>query len=99
MSPDSSDSKDSARIRDGKRRRKGRERDLELDDFVTPKEQAEELGALMRRSLQLYEFKERRLWDESLDTVGESERRVRVVDIGEGVEDVVGEWVEESLGD
>jgi hypothetical protein len=74
-------------------------RDLELDDFVTPQEQAEEMAEFMRRSIVTNELRERKMWDEDVDPEGEARDRVTVKDMG--VTDVqveVGEWIEEGLG-
>jgi hypothetical protein len=85
-------------VKNGKRRKQnGEERDLELDDYVTPREQAEEMAGLMRRSVVLHELGERKIWDEELDAEVESAERVRVVEIGEAVREEVGEWIEEAL--
>jgi hypothetical protein len=59
-------------------------------------EQAEEMASLMRRSVLLHEFKERRVWDEDFDAEGEAEGRVVVSGTGDE-ERVVGEWVEDVL--
>ncbi|EPE25494.1 hypothetical protein GLAREA_01406 [Glarea lozoyensis ATCC 20868] len=84
-------------VKNGKRKKaNGEERELELDDYVTPQEQAEEMAGLMRRSVQLHELGERKMWDEELDVEVESADRVRVVEIGEGVRGEVEEWIEEE---
>jgi hypothetical protein len=84
---------------------KGKKGDEE--DEITPKAQAEEMAKLMRRSVLLHEFKERKLWDEDLDPYSASEDRVQVLELSpnasEGVgneeeERVVREWIEDCLG-
>jgi hypothetical protein len=45
---------------------------------ITPKTQAEEITKLMRRSLMLHEFKDRRMWDEDLDPSAAVEERVQL---------------------
>jgi hypothetical protein len=83
---------------------KGKKGDEE--DEITPKAQAEEMAKLMRRSVLLHEFKERKLWDEDLDPYSASEDRVQVLELSpnadEGVgneeeERVVREWIEDCL--
>ncbi|KAH6685051.1 hypothetical protein F5X68DRAFT_269514 [Plectosphaerella plurivora] len=70
--------------------------------------QAEELGGLMRRSLEKIELKERMKWDEEFEDVqAEVEARVKIVDAGEPVEgqlqmndfgeDVVRRWLEGQM--
>lgn len=69
--------------------------------------QARELATVMRRSINLLEFKERKRWDFEFDDSGdEAEQRVGVADIGEaGLEFEVGErgqelaslWLEERM--
>ncbi|KAJ4155371.1 hypothetical protein LMH87_000622 [Akanthomyces muscarius] len=47
--------------------------------------QAAELGELMRRSVEAVELKERVKWDDDIqDLAGEAERRVQMLDIGQG---------------
>lgn len=75
--------------------------------------QALEFASLMRRSVERLEVKERRLWDDELeDWEGLPERRVRLLDVGEGGDDgvaacgvgdgavgeVVGQWLEDKFG-
>jgi hypothetical protein len=45
---------------------------------ITPKTEAEEITKLMRRSLMLHEFKDRRMWDEDLDPSAAVEERVQL---------------------
>jgi hypothetical protein len=45
---------------------------------ITPNTQAEEITKLMRRSLMLHEFKDRRMWDEDLDPSAAVEERVQL---------------------
>lgn len=61
-------------------------------------EQAEEMADLMRRSVLLHEFKDRRVWDDDFDAEVEAEGRVVVRSVAGGEEgEVVGEWVEDVL--
>ena len=73
--------------------------------------QALELGGLMRRSVEKLEVKERRVWDEDFeDWEGTAEKRVRLVDVGQGddaagglgdgglVEDFVSQWLRQKYG-
>lgn len=61
-------------------------------------DQAEEMADLMRRSVLLHEFKERRVWNEDFDAEVEAEGRVVVRSVVGGEEEVVvGEWVEDVL--
>jgi len=76
----------------------------EEEDTITPIAQAEEMAKLMRRSVLLHEFKERKLWDEDLDPYSASEDRVQVLSLpinsetsGEE-ERFVREWIEGCLG-
>jgi hypothetical protein len=87
-------------IKNGKRKTsKNKIRDLELDNFVTPQEQAEEMADLMRRSVVTNELRERKMWDEDVDPEAEASSRVMVKEIGEkGVDVEVGEWIEEAVG-
>lgn len=70
--------------------------------------QAEELGGLMRRSLEKVELKERMKWDGDLEDMHtEIEARVKIIDAGEPVEgelqmngfgeDVVRTWLEDHM--
>lgn len=50
--------------------------------------QADELGELMRRSVEAVELKERAKWDDDIqDLADEAERRVQMLDIGQGSPD------------
>jgi len=61
-------------------------------------EQAEEMAGLMRRSVLLHEFKEKRVWDEDFDAEAESEGRVEIRGmVGRDEPEVIGEWIEEVL--
>lgn len=75
---------------------------------ITPKTQAEEITTLMRRSLLLHEFKDRRMWDEDLDPSAAAEERVQLSSIPaiavsekEGEENMeartVTEWLNETF--
>lgn len=67
--------------------------------------QADEMAALMRRSVSLHEYKDRRVWDEDLDAESAAEERVWVRSLGGGDEEaeaeeeraVVKEWIEDVL--
>ncbi|KAH8170830.1 hypothetical protein LIA77_09611 [Sarocladium implicatum] len=69
--------------------------------------QAEELGDMMRRSVDKVELKMRSRWDDEMDGMeGEAERRVRIVDIGEERQDlslgeegqrIVQDWLDENV--
>jgi hypothetical protein len=87
-------------VKNGKRKTaNNKSRALELDDVVTPQEQAEEMAELMRRSIVTNELRERKMWDEDVDPEGEAADRVMVKDISDtNVQVEVGEWVEEGLG-
>lgn len=71
---------------------------------ITPQAQAQEMAKLMRRSVLLHEFKERKLWDEDLDPNSASEDRVQVLelspnqDLEKQEERLVREWIEDCLG-
>ncbi|TVY31049.1 hypothetical protein LHYA1_G000225 [Lachnellula hyalina] len=71
------------------------------NEEVTPIVQAEEMAALMRRSVLLHEYKDRRVWDEDLDAESAAEERVWVRSVGgeEGEEEgeMVKEWIEDVL--
>ena len=70
----------------------------EEGDEVTAQGQAEEMVRLMRRSIQLHEFKERVQWDEDLDPEAAAVERVGISGInGDGEERVVREWIEDVL--
>lgn len=71
------------------------------------KTQAHELAALMRRSLEKLELKDRSKWDEDFDGYLEVDRRVQVYDIGKDNElfqiprygeEMAQEWLENRLG-
>jgi hypothetical protein len=73
---------------------------------ITPQSQAEEITKLMRRSLMLHEFKDRRMWDEDLDPSAAAEERVQLSPIptfavSEEEEEVeartVVEWLNETV--
>jgi hypothetical protein len=66
---------------------------------MSPRVQAEEIVRLMRRSVQLHEFKERVQWDEDLDPESAAEERVGISGFGglEEEEKVVREWIEDVL--
>jgi hypothetical protein len=76
----------------------------EEEDTITPIAQAEEMAKLMRRSVLLHEFKEKKLWDEDLDPYSASEDRVQVLSLStysetSGEEErFVREWIEDCLG-
>lgn len=61
------------------------------------------MAALMRRSVSLHEYKDRRVWDEDLDAESAAEERVWVRSLGGGFEEaeeeraVVKEWIEDVL--
>jgi hypothetical protein len=71
---------------------------------IAPITQAEEMAKLMRRSVLLHEFKERKLWDEDLDPSSASEDRVQVLSLATNSETsgeeerFVREWIEDCLG-
>ena len=54
---------------------------------------------LMRRSVQLHEFKERVQWDEDLDPESAAEKRVGISGVGglKEEETVVRAWIEDIL--
>lgn len=69
--------------------------------------QAVGLAGLMRRSLERFELRDRMRWDDELaDLKGEARRRVgtedvgpvKVDNLGTGVEETVGQWLEDRLG-
>lgn len=76
----------------------------EEENTITPITQAEEMAKLMRRSVLLHEFKDRKLWDEDLDPSSVSEDRVQVLSLATNSETsgeeerFVREWIEDCLG-
>jgi hypothetical protein len=72
---------------------------------ITPRQQAEEMVHLMRRSVLLHEFKDRVLWDEDLDPSAAAEERVQLSSLSlrpgtEAEEEEEGravEWLNETL--
>jgi hypothetical protein len=65
---------------------------------ISPAAQAEEMAGLIRRSVLLHEFKDRKVWDEDLDVEGAAEERVWVRSLdGEEEGEMVKEWVEDGL--
>ena len=76
----------------------------EEENTITPITQAEEMAKLMRRSVLLHEFKDRKLWDEDLDPSSASEDRVQVLSLATNSETsgeeerFVREWIEDCLG-
>jgi hypothetical protein len=75
----------------------------EEEGEITPQAQAQQMAKLMRRSVLLHEFKERKLWDEDLDPHSASEDRVQVhslppsQDLENQEEGFVREWIEDCL--
>ncbi|TVY90933.1 hypothetical protein LAWI1_G004410 [Lachnellula willkommii] len=71
------------------------------NEEVTPIAQAEEMATLMRRSVLLHEYKDRRVWDEDLDAESAAEERVWIRSLeeeeDEGEREVVREWIEDVL--
>jgi hypothetical protein len=78
---------------------------VDAEETITPRQQAEEMVHLMRRSVLLHEFKERALWDEDLDPSAAAEERVQLsglllrpdTEAGEVEEGRVVEWLNETL--
>lgn len=57
-----------------------------------------EMARLMRRSVVMYEYKERVQWNENLDPHAASEERVKVEKVGVGAGEmgaVMEKWIEE----
>jgi hypothetical protein len=91
------------RRRRWQRRPTRRKRTPASNDFGT---QAEELAALMRRSLEKLELRERARWDDGFDSFDEIQRRVQIQDVGEDEtlwelpsrgEAVALDWLEERM--
>lgn len=89
----------------GKKGAKKMEKKAKDEEDVTPASQAEEMAALMRRSVVLHEFKEngRVQWDDDVDPAEEAEKRIQVLALVGYVkenaeEELVREWIEDSLG-
>lgn len=85
-----------------KQARKGSRPSLSLDgeegEEVTARGQAEEMVRLMRRSIQLHEFKERIQWDEDLHPESAAVERVGISGVDSKEEErVVRKWIEEFL--
>ncbi|KAF0325900.1 bovine leukaemia virus receptor (BLVR) domain-containing protein [Colletotrichum asianum] len=67
--------------------------------------QASELASLMRKSLEKLEFKSRLRWDEDFDAETETERRVKLVDVGDNEylqlgergQEVITRWLEDRF--
>lgn len=83
---------------------KRRSRGVATNQFKT---QANELAALMRRSLEKMELRDRSKWDESLNAYLEVDRRVQVYDVGKDNElfeipsygeELAREWLEGRMG-
>ncbi|KAH6679651.1 hypothetical protein B0J14DRAFT_581275 [Halenospora varia] len=82
----------------GKRNKgKGKKPKKVKKDGISPLEQANEMAGLMRRSIKLHEFRERKQWDESLDPEGAAAARVQVKLLGDD-QIVDGEKDEGELG-
>jgi hypothetical protein len=70
---------------------------------TTPRSQAEQMSRLMQRSVLLHEFKERALWDESLDPHAAADDRVQLYSLSESGKldeegtNMIEEWIEDSL--
>ncbi|KAN0120117.1 hypothetical protein V8E51_002325 [Hyaloscypha variabilis] len=86
------------------RRQARRKVDVHVDldaqsEEISPRVQAEEMVRLMRRSVQLHEFKERVQWDEDLDPESAAEKRVGISGVGglKEEETVVRAWIEDIL--
>ncbi|RDL37052.1 uncharacterized protein BP5553_04485 [Venustampulla echinocandica] len=65
---------------------KSRSKAKAKSDSITPETQAYELESLMRRSLTLHEFKDRREWDEAFDAETDASERVEVYELKRGTE-------------
>ncbi|KAI0112412.1 hypothetical protein GGR51DRAFT_506956 [Nemania sp. FL0031] len=83
-------------LRRRQRRKKGKFGNSFGNSFRT---QAEELGGLMRRSINKIELKERMNWDENMDEWDdEADRRIQVRDVGlSGGDNLVDAWLEDRM--
>ncbi len=67
---------------------------------ICPKNQAIDMCHLMRRSMMLYEFADRAMWDSDLDPESAACERVQIAEVSEKAQEerVVREWIEDTLG-
>ncbi|PVH78441.1 hypothetical protein DL98DRAFT_656150 [Cadophora sp. DSE1049] len=83
----------------------------DAEGATSPASQAKQMASLLRRSVFVHEFSERKIWDEDLDPEGASEARCRIVALSpegegrrssgkcecDGEAGAVGQWLDELI--